>query len=302
MPEVIQNNLTNQGSEGILMERRQVILVAFYNKKALGVRYLEAALERAGYLVTTIFYKDFNSVHPQPSTRREMELFLQVVREKQPLLVGLSVMSSMYLDTVYQLMDGRDVMVTHDRILCLLELVPSESEDRLLAVIAVYYLIKARCITRDMIEIGTVGFLLNPGYCGDMEQFCLLRLLLLTLFVFHEEISIDYHAVIARVAQVMRIVPETLFRCLLRDLYKLCSVESEYFIAMFHLSTWNIIAFCFNHSRSGVLVQRTRKLKQLATRFLIELPRDEAELWRRQLSSIRIETIIWMLWTDDHRD
>ena len=203
---------------------------------------------------------------------------------------------------VYQLMDGRDVMVTHDRILCLLELVPSESEDRLLAVIAVYYLIKARCITRDMIEIGTVGFLLNPGYCGDMEQFCLLRLLLLTLFVFHEEISIDYHAVIARVAQVMRIVPETLFRCLLRDLSKLCSVESEYFIAMFHLSTWNIIAFCFNHSRSGVLVQRTRKLKQLATRFLIELPRDEAELWRRQLSSIRIETIIWMLWTDDHRD
>ena len=83
-----------------------MILVAFYNKKALGVRYLEAALERAGYLVTTIFYKDFNSVHPQPSTRREMELFLQVVREKQPLLVGLSVMSSMYLDTVYQLMDG----------------------------------------------------------------------------------------------------------------------------------------------------------------------------------------------------
>ena len=83
-----------------------MILVAFYNKKALGVRYLEAALERAGYQVTTIFYKDFNSVRPRPSTRREAELFLQVVREKQPVLVGLSVMSSMYLDTVYQLMDG----------------------------------------------------------------------------------------------------------------------------------------------------------------------------------------------------
>lgn len=88
------------------MERRQVILVAFYNKKALGVRYLEGALERAGYQVTTIFYKDFNSVRPRPSTRREAELFLQLVREKQPVLVGLSVMSSMYLDTVYQLMDG----------------------------------------------------------------------------------------------------------------------------------------------------------------------------------------------------
>ena len=83
-----------------------MILVAFYNKKAPGVRYLEGALERAGYQVTTIFYKDFNSVRPRPSTRREAELFLQVVREKQPVLVGLSVMSSMYLDTVYQLMDG----------------------------------------------------------------------------------------------------------------------------------------------------------------------------------------------------
>ena len=83
-----------------------MILVAFYNKKALGVRYLEAALEGMGYQVTTIFYKDFNSVRPRPSTRREAEMFLQVVREKQPVLVGLSVMSSMYLDTVYQLMDG----------------------------------------------------------------------------------------------------------------------------------------------------------------------------------------------------
>ena len=41
-----------------------VVLVAFYNKKALGVRYLQAALERAGYAVRTVFYKDFNSVPP----------------------------------------------------------------------------------------------------------------------------------------------------------------------------------------------------------------------------------------------
>ena len=83
-----------------------VVLVAFYNRKALGVRYLESALEHAGYGVTTIFYKDFNSVHPHPTTDQEVELFLQVVRERKPVFVGLSVMSSMYLDTVYQLMDG----------------------------------------------------------------------------------------------------------------------------------------------------------------------------------------------------
>lgn len=84
----------------------QAVLVAFYNRKALGVRYLEAALERAGYGVTTIFYKDFNSVHPHPTTDQEVELFLQVVQERKPVFVGLSVMSSMYLDTVYRLMDA----------------------------------------------------------------------------------------------------------------------------------------------------------------------------------------------------
>ena len=45
-----------------------VVLVAFYNKKALGVRYLQAALERAGYAVRTVFYKDLNSVRPSPIT------------------------------------------------------------------------------------------------------------------------------------------------------------------------------------------------------------------------------------------
>ena len=87
------------------MTRPAVVLVAFYNKKALGVRYLERALDQAGYQVTTVFYKDFNSVHPKPTTHRELELLVEIVREKSPVLIGLSVMSSMYLDTVYQVME-----------------------------------------------------------------------------------------------------------------------------------------------------------------------------------------------------
>ena len=82
------------------------VLVAFYNKKALGVRYLETALERAGYVVHTIFYKDFNSVHPTATTPAELELLREEVEQARPVLVGLSVMSSMYLDTVYQVMDA----------------------------------------------------------------------------------------------------------------------------------------------------------------------------------------------------
>jgi len=80
--------------------RPTVVLVAFYNTKALGVRYLETALRKGGYEVQTIFYKSFNSVHPSKTTQRELTLLSERVRGAKPLLVGLSVMSSMYLDTV----------------------------------------------------------------------------------------------------------------------------------------------------------------------------------------------------------
>lgn len=86
-----------------MKQNKTIVLIAFYNKKALGVRYLDAAMSQAGYAVRTIFYKDFNSIHPRATTQRELELLREQVG--QPLLIGLSVMSSMYLDTVYRVMD-----------------------------------------------------------------------------------------------------------------------------------------------------------------------------------------------------
>ena len=80
--------------------RPTVVLVAFYNTKALGVRYLETALEKAGYNVQIIFYKTFNSVHPSKTTETELKLLTDRIRRADPALIGLSVMSSMYLDTV----------------------------------------------------------------------------------------------------------------------------------------------------------------------------------------------------------
>ena len=84
------------------MEQKKpvIVLVAFYNTKALGVRYLETALKQAGYGVETIFYKSVNSIHPSKTTQRELELLVERIRAAQPMLIGLSVMSSMYLDTV----------------------------------------------------------------------------------------------------------------------------------------------------------------------------------------------------------
>ena len=83
-----------------------VVLVAFYNTKALGVRYLETALRKGGYDVQTIFYKTFNSVHPSKTTQRELELLVERIRAADPILVGLSIMSSMYLDTVELVIDA----------------------------------------------------------------------------------------------------------------------------------------------------------------------------------------------------
>lgn len=87
-------------------KKGKVLLVAFYNIKAQGVRYLETALNKSGYEVTTVFYKDFNSVKPKKTTPAEVDLLCKKIEETQPMLIGLSVMSSMYLDTVNAVLDG----------------------------------------------------------------------------------------------------------------------------------------------------------------------------------------------------
>ena len=77
-----------------------VVLVAFYNVKALGVRYLETSLRKAGYEVRTIFLKQFNSERPKQITQKELELLCEKIREVKPVLVGLSVMCSLYMETI----------------------------------------------------------------------------------------------------------------------------------------------------------------------------------------------------------
>lgn len=96
----------NKGGSVLPKEFRNIVLIAFYNKKALGVRYLETALRDAGYHVKTIFFKDFNSVSPKPASDRELELLCDEIWKEDPILIGFSVMSSMYLDTVHQVIDS----------------------------------------------------------------------------------------------------------------------------------------------------------------------------------------------------
>ncbi|HBC93289.1 MAG TPA: hypothetical protein DCZ10_10450 [Pelotomaculum sp.] len=57
-------------------------------------------MRRSGYRVVTVFYKDFNSIHPQPASETELGLIGDIVAKEKPFMVGFSVMSSMYLETV----------------------------------------------------------------------------------------------------------------------------------------------------------------------------------------------------------
>lgn len=56
------------------MAKDPVLLIAFYNKKALGVRYLERALIKAGFCVYILFMKNFNSKKPEPVSPDELLL------------------------------------------------------------------------------------------------------------------------------------------------------------------------------------------------------------------------------------
>ena len=76
----------------------KVLLVGFYNEKALGVRYLANALKGHGFEPTIVFFKRFNSEVPESATEQEVALLRQLVEKTQPLFVGLSVMSSLYID------------------------------------------------------------------------------------------------------------------------------------------------------------------------------------------------------------
>ncbi len=83
------------------MNKKPVLLISFHNQKALGVRYLEKSLKSAGYEVNIIFFKGFNSVKPDSASKEELSLLKAAIDKINPGLIGLSVMTSLYLETVY---------------------------------------------------------------------------------------------------------------------------------------------------------------------------------------------------------
>lgn len=79
---------------------KRVVLIGFHNEKALGVRYLSVAARAHGYEPIVVFFKGFNSEVPEHATDTELKLLQDFIREKDPILVGLSAMSSLYFETL----------------------------------------------------------------------------------------------------------------------------------------------------------------------------------------------------------
>lgn len=78
-----------------------ILLIGFYNENALGVKYLSNTLKKSGYQPKIVYFKEFNSVNPKKATDTEINLLLELIKEVKPSYIGMSIMASLYLESVY---------------------------------------------------------------------------------------------------------------------------------------------------------------------------------------------------------
>lgn len=83
-----------------------MLLIGFYNENALGVKYLSNALQKSGYEPKILYFKKFNSINPKSATDIEIKLLLDLIKEVKPSYIGMSIMASLYLNSVYMVTDA----------------------------------------------------------------------------------------------------------------------------------------------------------------------------------------------------
>ena len=88
--------MEDQVQKGEEVDNFNVVLMTIYSVENAGIRYISAALEREGFKTDIIFLRDW--VHNQLSmpTDAEIDLALDIIEEKDPNLIGLGFMSSLY--------------------------------------------------------------------------------------------------------------------------------------------------------------------------------------------------------------
>ncbi len=73
-----------------------VALIAVYSVENAGIRYLSAALRRAGFKTTIIFLRDWVNNKLEMPSEDDIRLAINVIRERGINLIGLGFMSSLY--------------------------------------------------------------------------------------------------------------------------------------------------------------------------------------------------------------
>lgn len=76
---------------------KDILLIAFYNPKALGVKYISQSLKKSGYAPHVLFLKEYNSKKPCEVSDTELDLLKRLIDKIDPGFIALSVMSSLYL-------------------------------------------------------------------------------------------------------------------------------------------------------------------------------------------------------------
>jgi len=84
------------------MANKSILLISVYNPKSVSIKHIETALVYAGYDVTVVYFKNINFANPKNATAQEIKLLNDLVREKKPIAIGLSVMASFFMETIMQ--------------------------------------------------------------------------------------------------------------------------------------------------------------------------------------------------------
>ena len=73
-----------------------IVLLTIYSVENAGIRYVSAALQRAGFETHIIFLRDWVHNRLEMPSDQDIGMALDIIREKKADLVGLGFMSSLF--------------------------------------------------------------------------------------------------------------------------------------------------------------------------------------------------------------
>ncbi|MEW6770147.1 MAG: radical SAM protein [Bacillota bacterium] len=85
------------------MRTFKTLLIALYNYKGLGVRYLSSVLKQHGYPCSILFLKGFQAHNMRKPSEVEYALVNQVVEQEKPDLIGISYMCTFHREVIEEL-------------------------------------------------------------------------------------------------------------------------------------------------------------------------------------------------------